>query len=124
MATDEQAARPTFDLEPRGPERSRHRIGTVAQGGGTLAGAIVEGSVRTWLTDAHGQLTLVMWPEHFRARFDPLEVIDDHGEVVARGGRFVSVAGGYLKSGDPRSLGHEHVFCAWQVSEDSDALHD
>jgi hypothetical protein len=57
-----------------------------------------------------------MWPGNFRARFDPLEVIDDHGEVVARGGEAVTVAGGFLKSGDPRSLGHERAFSAWHVS--------
>jgi hypothetical protein len=61
-------------------------IGTLARGGGTLAGAIVDGSARTWLTDTDGRLTLVMWPGYFRARFDPLEVIDEHGQVVARGG--------------------------------------
>ncbi|MBV9001917.1 MAG: hypothetical protein JO304_22865 [Solirubrobacterales bacterium] len=91
-------------------------IGTLAQGGGTLAGAIVDGSVRTWLTGTSGQVTLVMWPGNFRARFDPLEVINGDGEVVARGGELVTVAGGYLKPGDPRSLGHERVFSAWQVS--------
>jgi hypothetical protein len=91
-------------------------IGTLAQGGGTLAGAIVDGSVRTWLTDTKGQLTLVMWPGNFRARFDPLEVVDDEGEVIARGGEVVTVAGGFLKSDDPRSLGHERAFSAWQVS--------
>jgi hypothetical protein len=95
-------------------------IGTLAQGGGILAGAIVNGCVRTWLTDTNGQLTLVMWPGNFRARFDPLEVIDDHGEVVARGGEFVTVAGGLLKPGDPRSLGHELVFSAWEVSRHRD----
>jgi hypothetical protein len=124
MATDDQAARPTLDLEPRGPELSRHTIGTLAQGGGNLAGAIVDGSVHTWLTDGNGQLTLVMWPGNFRARFDPLEVIDHHGDVVARGGHFVTVAGGLLKPGDPRSLGHERVFSAWQVSEARDAADD
>jgi hypothetical protein len=124
MATDDQAARPTFNLEPSGPDLSRDTIGTVAQGGGNLAGAIVDGSVRTWLTDGNGQLTLVMWPGNFRARFDPLEVIDHNGNVVARGGQFVTVAGGFLKSGDRRSLGHERVFSAWQVSEAYDAHHD
>ena len=116
MATHEQAARPTFDLEPRGPEPSPSTIGTVAQGGGILAGAIVDGSVRTWLTDTNGQLTLVIWPGHFRARFDPLELVNDQGEVVARGGEFVTVSGGFLKPGDPRSLGHDRVFSAWTVS--------
>jgi hypothetical protein len=92
-------------------------IGTLAQGGGKLVGAIVDGAVRTWLTDANGQLTLIMWPGNFRARFDPLEVLDHHGDVVARGGDCVTAAGGFLQPGDPRALGHEHVFSAWQVSQ-------
>ena len=117
MTTDKQFARPVFALEPRGPEVSGRMIGTLAQGGGTLAGAIVNGSVQTWLTDGNGQLTLVMWPGNFRARFDPLEIIDDHGDVVARGGHVVTVAGGMLRSDDPRSLGYERVFAAWQASE-------
>ena len=91
-------------------------FGTLAQGGGLLAGALVDGSVRTWLTDTNGQLTLIMWPGNFRARFDPLEIINEHGDVVARGGEFVTVTGGLLKPGDPRSLGHERVFAAWEVS--------
>jgi hypothetical protein len=88
----------------------------LAGGGGVLAGAVVDGSVRTWLTDTNGQLTLVIWPANFRARFDPLEIIDDRGDVVARGGESVSVTGGFLKPGDPRSLGHAQVFSAWQVA--------
>jgi hypothetical protein len=77
MATDEQAARRSFDLEPRGPHLSHRTIGTLAQGGGNPVGAVVDGTVRTWLTDAHGQLTLIVWPGIFRARFNPLEVLDD-----------------------------------------------
>jgi hypothetical protein len=116
METDDQADRPTFDLAPRGPDFSHHTIGVLAQGGGGLVGAIVDGAVQTWLTEATGQLTLIAWPGNFRARFDPLEVLDEHGEVVARGGESVTLAGGFLKPGDPRSLGHEQVFSAWQVS--------
>lgn len=85
-------------------------------------GAIVDGAVRTWLADAHGQLTLVMWPGNFQARFDPLEVIDHQGAVVARGGETVTVAGGFLvKDGDSRKLGHDLVFSAWEVSRQVDS---
>jgi hypothetical protein len=92
-------------------------IGTLAQSGGTLVGAIVNGLMRTWLADNDGQLTLVMWPGNFQARFDPLEIIDNHHRTVAHGGRSVLLAGGYLKSDDARALGHQRVFCAWQASE-------
>jgi hypothetical protein len=84
----------------------------------------VDGSVRTWLADSNGQLTLVMWPGNFRARFDPLEVIDHDGDVVGLGGHWVTVAGGFLKSGDPRALGRERVFSAWRVSEAHNAPDD
>lgn len=121
MATPEQNVPPIFDLEPRGPELSAHTIGLLAQSGGVLTGAIVDGAVRTWLADTNGQLTLVMWPGNFRARFDPLEVIDHQGAVVARGGEAVTMAGGFLvKAGDPRKLGHDRVFSAGKVSRDVD----
>ena len=92
-------------------------IGTLAQSGGILVGAIVDGCIRTWLADHDGQLTLVMWPGNFHAHFDPLEIIDDHNRTVARGGRSVLVGGGYLKTGDVRSFAHQRVFCAWHASE-------
>ena len=95
-------------------------VGRLAQAGGTLVGAIVSGLMRTWLADRYGQLTPVMWPGNFKARFDPLEIIDNHDHTVARGGRPVLLAGGYLKTGDARSLGHRAVFCAWQASEAED----
>jgi hypothetical protein len=117
MTSGDQSERPLFALEPRGAELSPGMIGTLAQGGGILVGAIVNGLMRTWVADEDGQLTLVMWPGNFHARFDPLEIIDDHQETVAHGGRLVLLAGGYLKSSDDRSLGHQRVFCAWQASE-------
>lgn len=117
MSSGDRSAPILFALEPRGADLVAGMIGTLAQCGGTLVGAIVDGRVRTWVADAGGQLTLVMWPGNFRAHFDPLEVIDDRGEIVARGGRLVLLAGGYLKTQDNRSLGHQRVFSAWQASE-------
>jgi hypothetical protein len=116
MAGDEHGARRIFALEPLGPEVSPHAVGLAAQSGGQLVGAIVDGAVRTWLVDPNGQLVLIMWPRGFRARFDPLELLDEHGKVVARGGEVLTVGGGFLKSGDPRSLGHQLVFCGSRVS--------
>jgi hypothetical protein len=120
MAMDNPGALGTFDLAPRGPDLSPHKIGLAAQASGVLVGAIVDGAVRTWLADVRGQLVLIVWPRGFRARFDPLELLDDRGRVVAMGGELVTVAGGFLKQGDARSLGHEHVFSAWQVSRKPD----
>lgn len=117
MTSDDRSERPVFALEPRGAELSPGMIGTLARSGGILVGAIVSGHVRSWLADHDGQLTLVMWPGNFHARFDPLEIIDNNGRTVAHGGRSVLVGGGYLKTGDARSLGHQRVFCAWGTSE-------
>ena len=75
----------------------------------------------TWLAQGDGQLVVMMWPSTFRARFDPLELLDDEGHVVARGGEFVTVTGGYLKLGDPRSLGYELVFAAWRFPREVEA---
>lgn len=109
--------RPTFELIPRGPELAPGpRMGALAQSGGRLVGAIVDGAVCNWLDQCGGQLVLIMWPREFRARFDPLELLDAEGRVLARGGDEVTIAGGYLKSGDPRSLGHTVAFSAWDVS--------
>lgn len=120
MTSDDRSQPALLALEPRGADLAPGMIGTLAQGGGILVGAIVNGLVRTWVADDDGQLTLVMWPGNFRARFDPLEIIDNHDQTVAHGGRLVLLAGGYLKSKDPHSLGHERVFSAWQASEPDD----
>ena len=120
MAGHEPDDRVVFELSPVGNPVRAGMMGTLAQSGGVLVGAIVDGSVRTWLSDANGQLTLVMWPANYRARFDPLEIIDERGDVVAFGGDRVTVAGGFLKPDDPPSHGHAHVFSAWQVSRSSE----
>lgn len=120
MSTGDQSERLLFALEPRGADPAPGMLGTLAQAGGTLVGAIVNGLMRTWLADQNGQLTLVMWPRNFNARIDPLEIVDGHDQTVAHGGRRVLLAGGYLKTSDPSSLGHREVFCAWQASEADD----
>jgi hypothetical protein len=117
MTSGDRSERPLFALEPRGADLFPGMVGTLAQGEGTLVGVLVNGLVRTWLADHDGQLTLVMWPGNFHARFDPLEIIDNHDQTVAHGGRTVLLAGGYLKPEDPRSHGHQKVFSAWQASE-------
>jgi hypothetical protein len=114
---EESGARRTFDLHPRNPKRTGVTIGLLAQSGGTLVGAIVDGAVRTWLLDPGGQLQLLILPSGFSARFDPFELLDERGKVVARGGEFVTVGGAHLvKAEDSRRLGHENAFSAWVLS--------
>jgi hypothetical protein len=117
VGADESGARRTFELHPQNPKPAGRAIGPLARSGGTLVGAIVDGAVRTWLVDPNGQLQLLILPAGFAARFDPFELLNEHGDVVARGGDVVTVGGAHLvKAGDPRRLGHEHAFSAWQLS--------
>lgn len=120
MASADENLRPTFELVPRGAERPAGAIAPLAQSGGRLLGAVVGEGVCTWL-EHDGQLVLMVWPATWRARFGPLELLDDRGDVVARGGELVTVAGGYLKPGDVRALGYEEAFAAWKVSADTSA---
>jgi hypothetical protein len=118
MTPEAYGDRPTYELIPRGPDAPRGAPRRLARNGGELVGAIVDGAVCTWLAQTNGQLVLMMWPQRFRAWFEPLELLDAQGYVVARGGEFVSVVGGFLPQGDPRSLGHERVFAASTVSRE------
>jgi hypothetical protein len=98
----------------------------LAQAGGILVGAVVDGAFRTWLVGPGGHLTLVVWPSGFSARFDDLqfELLDEGGEIVAKGGELITIGGGFLvKESDPRRLGHDNVFLtsARQVSRASAA---
>jgi len=59
----------------------------------------------------------VVWPAGFRARLDPLELLNAEGEVAARAGDWISVAGAEMPA-DPESpcmLGQE---CAFHVQDE------
>ena len=116
MTAEAQTRRRTFVLTPRGPELAPNAATPLAQSGGELVGAIIDDAISTWLVQRDGQLVLMMWPRDFRGQFDPLELLDEQGNVIAKGGDFVTVVSGFLKPGDPRSLGHELAFAARPVS--------
>jgi hypothetical protein len=117
VSANDTEARRTFELQPQNPKAVGRAIGALARSGGTLVGAIVDGAVRTWLVDPNGQLQLLILPAGFAARSDPFELLNEHGDVVARGGDVVTVGGAHLvKADDARRLGHEHAFSAWQLS--------
>ena len=68
-------------------------------------GSVVEGRVQLWLARDDGELLATMWPGEYRARLDPLVVLDEEGGIVARGGELLFVSGGYLPPEDPRIAG-------------------
>ena len=92
--------RPTYELTPPGVATTDgpHWLALYE---GTLVGSLVGGRVRTWLKPDRGRRMLVAWPGTYRARLDPLELLDDNGRVVAKGGEFVSVGGGTPGEPDP-----------------------
>jgi hypothetical protein len=85
-----------------------------ALGFGTLAGGKYRGRWCLWLIAGPGSRPApVVWPAGFRARRHPLELLDSHGAVVARGGEEIQVGGG-LGPADHRicMLGHKEAFYA------------
>jgi hypothetical protein len=80
-----------------------------------LVGSLVEGQVQIWLARDDGELVATMWPGEYRARLNPLVVVDEQGRVVARGGVHLHVSGGFLPSGDSRTAGFNGVFFVSRV---------
>lgn len=118
MPPSGEPQRPLFRLVPRGAERPSPVRSRLALGRGELGAEIVDGAVRSWLKQPDGQLVPLMWPASFRARCDPLGVIDDEGQLVASGGETVTVVGGYLPQGEPQGAGRR-VFAAAAVASRS-----
>lgn len=62
---------------------------------GVLSGGMAScGNYCVWIDD-EGLVTPVIWPAGFRARLDPLELLDAGGQVVAREGDHLRVGGSY-----------------------------
>jgi hypothetical protein len=110
--------RPPYRLWPPGPEgllRGRQRL---ARNEGRLVGGLFAEGVQLWLARDDGELLATMWPGEYRARLDPLVVIDEEGRVVARGGEQLYVSGDYLPSDDSRIVGYNAVFYVSRVLRD------
>jgi hypothetical protein len=105
----------TFELTPCGKDVAAARAHPLAEASGRLAGELLDGAVQTWLEDG-GERIVLMWPRGFRARVTPLEVIDDHGRVVVRGGESLTVGGGFVKPRDATSPARDRVFALWTVT--------
>lgn len=76
-------------------------------------GQSVGGRYCIWIAASHdGARVPVVWPAGYTARFHPLELLNEVGEIVARGGDEIAVSGGFLPS-NPHgicSFGFDHAF--------------
>lgn len=83
---------------------------------GKLLGTASHGRVSTWVVAAGGRRIAVAWPRTFHARLHPLEVLDDHNRVVARGGRSVAIGGGFMPPSASPDRDAAAVFVTWGVA--------
>lgn len=107
----------TYRLSPEGGH-SVHGPQHLAVVRGLLNGALVDGAVRTWL-ERDDRLILLVWPREFRANIDPLELLDENGQVLARGGERIAVGGGSFPE-ETTVRGSTRSFHAWSVSRETE----
>jgi hypothetical protein len=75
---------------------------------GVLEGSANDGCV--WLMTGATK-TPIVWPDGYVARFDPLEIVDDSGHVVARAGDHLRFSGGFAPVKNARCmLGQGNAF--------------
>lgn len=89
----------------------------MARCGGILAGGeIAPGQYCLWVVD-RGEVVPVIWPRGYKARLNPLELINEIGEVVASVGEIVEIAGGDVACdpGQPCAMGKSFAFSAHKV---------
>lgn len=89
-----------------------------ARSGGMLAALETPaGELCVGLMDGQ-KLRPMIWPAGFLARLDPLELLDADGAVVAHGGQYLVVFGGYL-SPRPSATSQSGAFYvqSYEVSE-------
>jgi hypothetical protein len=103
---------PLYPLEPPGPAGRIGRASRLASLHGTLVGKFDAGRVATYIETSIGSRIAVMWPGEYRARLDPLEILNERGEVVAAGSASVHLTGGHLPRDDLRLGDRRRVFFA------------
>ena len=98
---------PTSSWKPGDAARLAELAGTVQGGPGPGAG-----ECRVWVERESGEIVPVVWPAGFRARLNPLELLDGTDAVVAVTGTRIGVAGGLMPvdPGDPGTLGQSDAF--------------
>jgi hypothetical protein len=105
--------RPVISL-PAGPvirtPEGRHCSFAARSGGRLTGGVAADGTYCVWLTD-RGEPQAVLWPPGYRARLDPLEILDPDGQIVAREGDMLVVSGGTVPVDPaPSTLGQGAAF--------------
>jgi hypothetical protein len=103
---------PLCPLEPPGPVGLIGAASRLAALRGTLVGELRGACVATYIETEPGTRVPLMWPGEYRARLDPLGILDERGEVVASANESVQLGGGHLRPSDPRLAGHRSVFFA------------
>lgn len=96
---------------PTSPWRPGDAARTAALEGFLTGGMGPCGNYCVWV-EYRGHVTPIVWPAGFRARLDPLELLDGQGRVVARGGDYLRL-GGAGRPANPREpfmLDQDHVF--------------
>jgi hypothetical protein len=101
-----------YPLEPLGPVGRIGRASRLTILRGTLVGKFAGGRVATYIETSVDSRIAVMWPGEYRGRLDPLEILNERGDVVATEGESVQLTGGHLPGDDPRLGGRRSVFFA------------
>ncbi|HXS23204.1 MAG TPA: hypothetical protein VN719_03160 [Gemmatimonadales bacterium] len=105
--------RPVIKL-PAGPvirSSEGQQAAFAARSGGRLTGGTApDGTYCVWLTD-RGESQAVLWPPGYQARLDPLEILDQDGQIVAREDDMLVVSGGVVHVDPaPCTLGQTAAF--------------
>ena len=77
----------------------------LARIGGTLIAELAGDRIAVWLRNDDQDRAALMLPGEYTARLDPFELIDEHGEVIARDGQRIAAVGGFLSCRRPASCG-------------------
>lgn len=77
--------------------------------GGRLQGSPHIDGGCVWLEDA-GSRFAVLWPPGYSARFDPLRLVNERGDVIAREGDLIRSGGGnYIEPMERCGVAGDHV---------------
>jgi hypothetical protein len=115
--------RPVIDL-PASPA-PRPGVTYAARGArakGTLTGGTRDGGhYCVWLTE-RGTTFAVIWPHGYRARLNPLEILNPAGTVIAQEGDTLTVGGGLIDVDHsmPCSLGQSSAFAIAVIEHQPD----